>query len=83
MRWQTCTWYLGKFREAEPLYRHIVERRTRLLGADHQDTLRANYDLASLYAQQKRWEEYDRLSSDTLARQRRVLGDNHQIRWHR
>ena len=33
---------------------------------------------SKLYEKQKRWEEFDRLSSDTLARQRRVLGDNHQ-----
>ena len=77
MPWPTCTWYQGKYREAEPLYRDIVERRTRVLGADHPDTLRANYDLASLYVKQKRWEEYEDLSRDTLARQRRVLGDNH------
>ena len=48
-----------------------------MLGADHRDTLQANYDLASLSGIQKLWEEFDRLSRDTLARQRRVLGDKH------
>jgi Tetratricopeptide repeat len=42
-----------------------------------QHTLRANYDLASLYLRQKRWDEFERLCRDTLSRQRRVLGDAH------
>ena len=77
MPWPTCTGSKGSIVRQNHCIATSWSDERALLGADHPDTLRANYDLASLYPKQMRWEEFDRLSRDTLARQHRVLGDNH------
>jgi hypothetical protein len=38
----------GRYAEAEPLYVQVVQGRTRALGAEHRDTIKAGYDLAGL-----------------------------------
>ena len=72
--WPVCIGIKRNIGKAELLYRDIVQRRTRLLGEEHLDTLRASFDLASVYAGQKRWDEFERLSRDVLAKQRKVAG---------
>ena len=55
----------------------VLQKRRVIFGMDHADTLKAGFDLASLYMLQKRWEESEQLTLDVLARQRRVLGSEH------
>ena len=47
------------------------------MGEEHIDTLKASFDLAGLYLEQKRWDEFERLSRDVLAKQRKVLDAAH------
>ena len=55
-----------------------LERQRRVLGDDHEDTLRTMHSLADNYYSQEKYDEAERLYEDCLARRRRVLGDDHE-----
>jgi tetratricopeptide (TPR) repeat protein len=58
---------LGRYDEAEGVLRDVLERRARVLGDEHADTLKARYDLALLLHQTGRLEEAQTELRDLLA----------------
>ena len=68
---------LGAYDAALPLVRQSLETRTRLLGADHPDTLSTANALANLYWFQDRFGEAEPLFRDVVDRSTRVLGPEH------
>ena len=65
---------LGLAARAEPLLRKAVEVRTRILGAEHVETLESMRRLAISYAHQDRFAEAGALNARTLEISRRTLG---------
>ncbi len=64
---------------AEPLIRHVMEARTRVLGPEHKDTLNARVELVDCLVEQGRDAEaaaQGRPAAETL---QRVLGFEHQL----
>ena len=54
-----------------------LEKRKRVLGGDHPDTLRGMCDLGALYSEMDRLDETERLWRTALEGQKRVLGEDH------
>ncbi|MFE3264332.1 tetratricopeptide repeat protein, partial [Streptomyces sp. NPDC059215] len=54
-----------------------LERRRRILGDDHPDTLTSANNLANTLAKLRQFTVAEQLLRDTRARTRRVLGDDH------
>jgi len=50
-----CLYHDGRWKEAEVLFRKVMETRNRVLGAEHPDTLTSMTKLASTYQKQGRW----------------------------
>ena len=67
----------GQHGEAEPLRRQALEGMTRVLGADHPDTLGSLNNLANCIDAQGRRSEAEPLYRQALAIQTRVLGADH------
>src|SRR5262245_43734888 len=67
----------GKLAEAEPFVREALERRRRILGDDHAQTLASISNLASLLRLQGHFTEAEPLFREVLERRRRTLGDDH------
>jgi Flp pilus assembly protein TadD len=67
----------GFWTEAEKLQVQVVRTRTRVLGAEHPDTLAIMEDLASTYGKQGRWEEAQNLIVQVMETRSRVLGAEH------
>lgn len=63
--------------DAEKLQREILATRTRVLGADHPDTLAVKLNLANTLDSGTRYAEAEKLYLETLEAQRRVLGAEH------
>ena len=55
----------------------MLQKRRRILGDDHPDTLTAMGNLASTYWQQGRTGEAAALGEEVLQKRRRILGDDH------
>src|SRR5205814_1095177 len=68
---------LGRMQEAELLHRDALERRRKLLGEDHPDTLQAMNNYAWCLGYLGRWQEAEPFFRDALQRRRRVLGEDH------
>jgi tetratricopeptide (TPR) repeat protein len=68
------SWYQGHLADAERIYTELIASLTRRLGANHRDTLKAEYDLATTYAQQKQLEKAVVALQIVLDRQRRAFG---------
>jgi tetratricopeptide (TPR) repeat protein/predicted Ser/Thr protein kinase len=69
---------LGRYDEAEPIYRRILEIYRRTAGPDNLETLAVAHNLAFLLASMERYAEAEPLFRDTLERCERVLGPNHE-----
>jgi hypothetical protein len=69
-----CLRESGHYSEAEPLYKHTLETRQRVLGLEHPDTLTSQNNLALLYDKQDRYSEAEPLHKATLEAFKRVLG---------
>jgi Flp pilus assembly protein TadD len=67
----------GKYDQAEPLLVEALEKRRRVLGQDHPDTLVSINDLGLLRENQGRLDECERLYREALDGYRRVLGPDH------
>lgn len=65
------------YQRAEHLMRHVVERRTEILGKEHPYTLLSRACLGRVIAARGRLSEVDRLLSKTLDVAVRNLGDDH------
>ncbi len=64
-------------REAEAIYRNVLARRERILGADHPDTLWTRHELAWLAACDGHWAEAEAAYRAVLDVRRRTLGCEH------
>jgi eukaryotic-like serine/threonine-protein kinase len=69
---------LGLYAQAESLLSQGIEIRTRMLGPEHPDTLKAKVRMSPLFAGQGRFAEGEKFDRELLASQRRVLGPNHR-----
>jgi non-specific serine/threonine protein kinase/serine/threonine-protein kinase len=68
---------LGLYPRAAALVEQALAIRTRVLGADHPDTLRSATKLGGIYSRSARYADAERLLSDALERGRRVNGPEH------
>jgi hypothetical protein len=67
----------GKDAEAEPVQRELHALRTRLLGAEHADTLMGASQLTSTLSNLGKHAEAEQIIREVLAAERRVLGAEH------
>jgi CHAT domain-containing protein/Tfp pilus assembly protein PilF len=67
----------GRYGEAEPLHRDVLQARREVLGPRHPDTLGSLHNLAALYQSQGRYGEAEPLYRDALEARREVLGPRH------
>lgn len=66
-----------KHEQARKQGQETLDRRRRILGMDHPDTLNTAHNLAATLFTLGRYEQACTLGQDTLERRRRVLGDDH------
>jgi len=66
-----------QFKEADALYRKVLDEQVRRLGQDHPETLRTRHNIATSLQRQRKYEQAERLFRETIAARRRVLGDAH------
>ena len=69
---------LGRYDEAEPIYRKVLAIETALGGPDNLETLATAHNLAFLLESMGRHEEAEPIYRDTLERCARVLGPSHE-----
>ena len=67
----------GRYVEAEPLNKRVLESRERSLGKDHPTTLVSLNNLAILYVNQGQYEKAEPLLKRALEASERVLGNEH------
>ena len=67
----------GRWKEAEVLEFVVMEKRKRLLGDDHPNTLTNMANLANTYRIQGRWKEAEMLQDVVMEKNKRLLGDDH------
>ena len=68
---------LGKFREAERMYRQTLEPREKALGKEHPATLANMCNLALVLDNQGKYEEAEQMHRQTLELREKVLGREH------
>ncbi|KAF7333619.1 TPR-like protein [Mycena sanguinolenta] len=66
---------MAQFEDAEKLHVVVLEKRKRLLGDDHLDTLHTMYCLAIIYDNLGRFEEAEKLYSLVLEKREKIYGD--------
>jgi tetratricopeptide (TPR) repeat protein len=69
---------LGRYEEAEPIYRKVLAIETALGGPDNLETLATAHNLAFLLESMGRHAEAEPIYRDTLERCARVLGPSHE-----
>jgi eukaryotic-like serine/threonine-protein kinase len=69
---------LGRYDEAEPIYRKVLAIETAIGGPDNLETLATAHNLAFLLESMGRHEESEPIYRDTLERCARVLGPSHE-----
>ena len=67
----------GRTGEAAALQEEVLQKRRRILGEEHPDTLRSMNNLALTYSDQGRTGEAAALQEEVLQKQRRILGEEH------
>jgi hypothetical protein len=67
----------GRTAEAAVLQEEVLEKRQRILGAEHPNMLTSMLHLASSYLAQGRTAEAAALQEEVLEKQRRILGAEH------
>ncbi len=70
-------YFQGKYDEAEPFYKQILELQRETLGESHPNFAQNLSDLANLYRSQGRYNEAEPLYIQALELRRKKLGDNH------
>ena len=68
---------IGRFDDAETLYRDAYARQAQVLGREDPETLRTLHNLATLYFDLGRYEEAERLGAIALEGRLGVLGPDH------
>lgn len=69
--------YDGQSREAEPIHRHVVEIRPRVLGAEHPDLIASCSSLARCLEDQKKFPEALALMQRTETGSTKMFGPEH------
>ncbi len=69
--------HLSKFPQSLEVMKDVVARRERVLGKEHQDSLRSQYLVALILIYDNKATEAKRIFETTLAAQRRTLSQNH------
>ncbi|KAJ7050795.1 hypothetical protein C8F01DRAFT_1222273 [Mycena amicta] len=72
--WKT---YLGQYTDAQDLNEQVLGKQTRLLGAEHPDTIETAGNLASIYRDLGRYTDAQRVQEQVLEQQTRLLGAEH------
>jgi eukaryotic-like serine/threonine-protein kinase len=67
----------GRLARSEPLFRDAMEKRRRVLGSEHPDTLTSNSNMGGLLQAQGRPAEAEPYLREALEGRRRVLGNEH------
>lgn len=70
---------LGRYEEAEPLYRSAIEAQEQVLSKEHPDTLISKNNLAVLYQAQGRYQEAELLLKDALKTTEQALSKEHFV----
>lgn len=68
---------LGRYKDAEPVVRQMVDLHTTALGVEHPTTLMCRINLADTLSGQGQYEEAKQILQQTLELQIKVLGDEH------
>jgi tetratricopeptide (TPR) repeat protein len=68
---------LGKYGEAEALYKRALAIREQVLGASHPDVAQTLHNLANVYQLQGKYGQAEGLSKRALVIREQVLGANH------
>jgi hypothetical protein len=55
----------------------VIEKRKKVLGEEHPDTLTSMSNLAFTYYMQRRWREAEELEMQTIEKKKKVLGEEH------
>ena len=76
-RFGMCLYFDGRYNEAEASLMEVAERRKKVLGSEHPDTLTSMANLASTYRNQGRWKEAEELEVQVMETRKRVLGSEH------
>jgi eukaryotic-like serine/threonine-protein kinase len=69
---------LGLYGQAQSLLSRAVDIRSRMLGPEHPETLKAKERMALLYVAQGRYAEAEKFDRELIETQRRVLGPEHR-----
>ncbi|KAL7895481.1 hypothetical protein HDV63DRAFT_381581 [Trichoderma sp. SZMC 28014] len=69
--------FLGRYKDAEQIWRQTVDLYTTALGVEHRDTLACRSGLASVLSGQGQYEEAKQIQQRTLELLIKVLGDEH------
>lgn len=69
----------GKYEEAIPLVKRILEIREKALGPDHLDVAASFNNLAELYRRQENYAEAELLFQQSLAIVEKILGPEHPL----
>ncbi|KAK8010351.1 P-loop containing nucleoside triphosphate hydrolase protein [Apiospora arundinis] len=72
-----CHSILGKYGEAERLYRSALEMPKKLLGREHPSTLDSMNNLANVLGRQGKYSEAEQMHRQTLEPREKVLGREH------
>jgi non-specific serine/threonine protein kinase/serine/threonine-protein kinase len=67
----------GKLDQAEPYYREALEKRRRVLGGEHPDTLISINNMGALLQAEGKIDQAEPYYREALEKRRRVLGDEH------
>ena len=67
----------GRYAEAEPLYKEVLQLCEKILGREDPSTINAAVNLAKLYIHQGRYSEAEPLLKETLELQEKVHGRQH------
>ena len=70
-------WENGDLNNAELLQVQVMEKRKKLLGAEHPDTFTSMAYLASTYRNQGRWNEAEQLEIQVMDMRKKLLGAEH------
>jgi len=76
-RFGLCLMSDGRYFESEEPLIQVMEKRKRMLGPEHPDTLASIGNLASTYWNQGRWKEAEELEVQVMEMRKRALGPEH------
>jgi tetratricopeptide (TPR) repeat protein len=70
-------WHMGLYEKAQPHLEKALEIRSRTLGPEHPETVKAMAARANIYFERGRMDDARRFYTETLALSQRVLGPEH------